>query len=94
MKINLDQTFKHVPEADKLTLGLVAFQALNAQLPNQREPLPLDESMKRGGLALKVIDGGEVDMSVDDLAMIRRQLPLAWAPIIVAQAAEMLDPKG
>lgn len=91
MKIDLNQTFKHVDDADKLTLGLVSFQALNAQSPNQREPLDLDTSMKRGALAIKVVAGGTMELSVDELFMIRHQLPLAWSPIIVAQAAAMLE---
>lgn len=94
MKINFDQTFKGVagPGAENLNLASVSFQALNATPPDARASLSLDEAWKRGKLAMKIMDGGEHDLSVDDLALIRRQLPLVWTPIIVAQAADMLDP--
>jgi hypothetical protein len=90
MKVDFSQTFRGV-NGDGLTLGAVASAALNAQAPNQREPLDLATAMKRGDLALRVMEGGEHEISVDDAALVRSLLTLAWAPVIVAQAGKMLE---
>lgn len=72
-----------------LTLGQVALQALNSVDP--QAPLQLSEAMLRGALAIKVAEGGEHDLSVEDAAKIRSLLPRVWTPIVVAVAAKMLD---
>lgn len=88
MKINFSQKIMGPDGSDSgFTLGQVAVNALNAP---EREPLALDQSMRRGILALKVIKGGVHDILPEDAGLIREQLPKAWAPIVVAQAAEML----
>ncbi|MEX0408152.1 hypothetical protein ABGN05_21050 [Aquibium sp. LZ166] len=89
MKINFSQTVM-APNGEELdvNLGQISVMALNAP---EKEPLGLDESIRRGSLALKVKDGGEIEIKPEDAAMIRKNLPKAWAPFIVAQAAQMLD---
>ncbi|GGH36401.1 hypothetical protein SAMN05444007_108259 [Cribrihabitans marinus] len=70
-----------------LTLGVVAARALNATGDPRSSP---DDALARGMLAFKVYGQTEADVTPEDLALIRKMLPVAWAPMIVAQAHEML----
>ena len=98
MKIDFDSKFDGVSGdgAEKITLGLVAFNCLNYVNPSSREPLPLDQAIARGNLALRLKKGGQQDVDADELALIRSTLTtLVYPPFIVAQAAAMVDvPKG
>lgn len=87
MKVDFSSKFQGV--SDDMTLGAVAFQALNAQLPGG-QPFTLDQAVARGLLALKVRMASELDISPEEAALIRSGLPLVVAPFVVAQAAEML----
>lgn len=89
MKINFSQKITG-PDGTELEfhLGAVALSALNAA---GKEPLSLDQAMKRGNLALMVADGGEHEITPEDATLIRSLLPAVWAPVVVARAARMLD---
>ncbi len=65
----------------------MALAALNSP---EKEPLPLDQAIKRGTLALMVANGGEHEVTPEDAVLIRSLLPKVWAPVIVARAAMML----
>lgn len=89
MKVDFSQKIMGPDGNDAgIHLGQVAVNALNAP---EKEPLPFDQSVRRGNLALKVAKGGEHDILPEDAGMIRDLLPRAWAPIVVAQAAKMLE---
>jgi len=89
MKIDFSQKIMGPDGNDAgIHLGQVAVNALNAP---GTDPLPLDQSLRRGTLALKVAKGGEHDVLPEDAGLIRELLPKAWAPIVVAQAAKMLE---
>lgn len=96
MKIDFDQKFTGVPEQEReqVTLASVVYACLNHV--DQREPLKLAEAVKRGHLALKLQDGGEQEVSLDDLNLLRSTLnPMLWKPFVIAQASDMLDlPEG
>jgi len=89
MKIDFSQKITG-PDGKELEfhLGAVALNALNAP---GKEPLSLDQAMKRGNLALTVADGGEHEITPEDAALIRSLLPTVWAPVVVARAAKMLE---
>jgi len=88
MKIDFSQKIMGADGNDAgINLGQVAVNALNA--PSDT-PLSLDQSIRRGNLALKVAKGGTHEILPEDAGMLRELLPRAWAPIVVAQAAEML----
>lgn len=89
MKIDFSQKITGPDGKDTgIHLGQVALNALNA--PGER-PLTLDQSLRRGNLALLVMKGGECDIVPEDAGLIRELLPAAWTPIVVAQAAKMLE---
>lgn len=88
MKIDFSQKIKG-PDGKETDVDLaqVALAALN----NTKEALSLDQSMKRGNLALKVAGGGEHEVTPEDVTLIRSLLSAVWSPITVARAAAMLD---
>lgn len=91
MNIDFDQKFSNIGDAP-LTLGTVSVQALNSLHPDQQGRLALEDHVRRGNLALLLAAGGKHDVSVDDLSLIRQQLPISgFTPIVVAQAARMLE---
>ncbi len=72
-------------EADgPLTLGRVVATALNNVQGDATT------AMQRGVLALRVYDAGEIDVSPEEAALARSALPTTWAPIVVAQAHQLL----
>jgi hypothetical protein len=89
MKIDFSQKITG-PDGNELDfhLGQVALNALNAP---GKEPLPFDQAILRGNLALKVADGGEHETTPEEAALIRSLLPNVWAPVVVARAAKMLE---
>lgn len=88
MKIDFSQKITG-PDGEELEfhLGAVALAALNAP---EKEPLSLDDAVRRGNLALMVANGGEHEVLPEDAGLIRRLLPKVWAPVVVARAAMML----
>ncbi|MCV0395482.1 MAG: hypothetical protein K5872_22300 [Rhizobiaceae bacterium] len=89
MKIDFSQPIVlPLGEESGLTLGKVALAALNAP---SREPLSIVEAMKRGNLAIRVAEGGDHEITPEEATLIRGQLPHAWAPVVVAIAAKMLE---
>lgn len=69
-------------EDEPLTLGVAAAMALNTQGEN---------SLRRGLLAMRVYAAGpDADVTPEDAALIRENLPKVWMPIVVAQAHELL----
>lgn len=51
-----------------------------------------EESLKRGQLAFNVYTSKAAQLTVDELAMIKRLIAKAYGPIIVARAFPLLDP--
>ncbi len=88
MKIDFSQKITG-PDGGELGphLGQIALGALNST----KEPLSLEQSMKRGNLAIKVAEGGEHEVTPEDVALIRSLLATVWNPVVVARAAAMLD---
>lgn len=88
MKIDFSQKIIGPDGAElDIHLGQVALQALNST----KEALSLDQAVRRGTLALLVANGGEHDVSPEDVTLIRSLLAAVWTPVIVTRAATMLD---
>ena len=92
MKIDFSQKFT-IPGGKELDLhlGQITLQALNSLPQQQAGPLPLNEAVKRGNLAIQVAEGGEHDITPEDAAMIRKNLPNVRSPVVVALAAKALE---
>lgn len=75
-----------------LTLGRAAAVALMLQSPED-SALPGDEKAKRGHLATLVYPAKPMDLSVDDIALIKKLIGRAYGPIVVTRAYPLLDQK-
>lgn len=90
MKIDFSQKILGPTGEDlNLTLGEVALKSLNSTPKNGS--LSLSDALKRGNLALSVCNGGEHELDVEDVSLIRSLLVEVYTPIIVSRAAQMLD---
>ncbi len=72
-----------------LTLSTVCISALLT--PEQGEQ-PATEKVSRFHLAEKVYDSGEQDLSVDDVALLKKLIGKLYPPLVVGRAFAVLDP--
>jgi hypothetical protein len=90
-KAILDLKGRPIKDGDaELTLGAVAAQALTTTTPSGRQAV-FGESVKRFKLAMRLIDGGEAEVSDDEVAAIKEAVGQAVAPLIVGRVSEILD---
>lgn len=73
-----------------LTLAEVAGTALLGLYPDERS-LDGKDKFIRYSLWKKISDGGSVDLTVEDIALIKKLVGKAFGPITVGQAWAMLD---
>ena len=98
MKINVDETLKmldgqvmmdndgkgNAVEASLKTL------LVNAVLAPTEKELGVDK-VKKYELAKMIFKGGEVDLTAEDITLIKKQVGENFAPIVVGQVFEMLE---
>lgn len=105
MKVNFSQEIKTIEGetlqrakavGDKVeqvpaTLKWAVVEALLA--PAQSEDLTGEEKAQRYELALKIQgSAGELDVSVDDVSLIKKLCDAQFTPLVVGQVRRMLDP--
>jgi hypothetical protein len=73
-----------------LTLGYVCLFALQLMAPG--EDIPLAAKVERFKLAVRLARGGDVSLTAEDVALLKRLIGKAWAPLVVGRALEVLDP--
>lgn len=73
-----------------LTLSSVCCNALMLTF-NDEHSLPGDQKVRRFKLATMVVDGGQVDLTAEDVAEIKKVVGKAYGPLIVGRAYELLD---
>lgn len=89
----LDQDDKPIMDGDKpLTLGRAAMVALMAPQPDE-QTLPADEKLRKGKLALKVYANGVLDLSVEDIALVKKYIGKTYGSLVVVRAFPLLDPR-
>lgn len=79
---------KDCTEKRPITLGMVASRALNAGEAN----MDLGESVRRGQLAINVAHSSGAELTVEEIALIKKRIAAVWSPIVTARAAAILDP--
>ena len=72
--------------ADALVQGYTDARGQPIQIPG-------DEHVRRFKLAMKVMQGGELDISVEDVALIRDLVKLRFTPLFAGQIWLMIDPE-
>lgn len=71
-----------------LSLGIVAMEALGSSDPDLRG----DEKAKAGALAIKVAGAKEMVLTLEEAALIKKQVNKVFDPVTVARVNAMLDP--
>lgn len=72
-----------------ITLASVASNALMASYEDEKN-LKGDEKAKRFKLAMLVVDGGEVELTVEQVADLKKLIGKGYGPLVVGRAFELL----
>ncbi len=98
MKIPIDTLMRNlggevIEEDDKpITLRIVFTSALISQ--NQGDKPSGEQKARRYALAVRTQQAkGDLELSVDEAAEIKKLIGLRYGPLIVGQAWEIIDPK-
>ena len=73
------------------TLGRVACTALLASYADEQN-LAAEDKVKRFRLAEIAAKGGEREVKVEDVALIKQLIGKAFAPLVVARAYDIIEP--
>ena len=100
MKINMKQVFCNLysepmfeqinGEQKEITLGMVSCSALLNVYPDEPNVSGVEKS-KRYKLAMAIVDQDEVDLSIDDVALLKKLTSKNPSPLIVGQSVDMLE---
>jgi len=76
----------------EMTLSVASVRALTALNPNAPNPSG-DEKFKCGELARKIYNSSAdgIDLPVEDLALIKKMIGIAFGPVVVEAAWPILD---
>lgn len=85
------QRVEDLAGAPPLTLGRAVMHALFATLPEERD-LPAEEKWARAALAMKVRDDPAVELTVEQVAKIKKLLGRLYGGLIIMRAFPLLDP--
>lgn len=96
MRIDTRATIKNYDGKDltdekqkPLTLRDVFAIALNAQLPN--ETIPAEQKAKIYGLSVKLYQQHDVNLTVDEAALIKERVGQVYGPLIFGRVSDVLD---
>ena len=78
--------------AKDMVLKDVAVPALTMPYKDE-DNLAADDKVARAVIAQEIYRGGIVDVSVEDVALIKKLIGKAYGPLVVMRAYEILDPK-
>lgn len=101
MKINVNQKLKTVEgqtmkdvgsdgKAVEATLKMAIVNSLLAPLQQGQNESGI-EKVKKYELAMRVYKGGEVELTVEDIALIKKQIGDVYPPLIVGQTFDLLE---
>lgn len=77
-------------DAKDFTVGMCACNALLT--PDAKDETSGEDKVKRFRLAERVYEGGEQDLSVEDIALLKQLIGKIYPPLTVGRAFEVLDP--
>lgn len=80
-----------IAQKPDLTLGLVSFHALLGEYKDEPN-LPGEEKYRRGELAARVRDAGELQLKAEEVALLKKVVAKAYGPLIVFKTWPLLDP--
>ena len=95
MKINFNQNLKKLDGTDleNITLKSVTTEVLQLAFQDE-QGLSGEEKAKRWVLATRVYaNPGNIDLTIEEVSLIKKLIGKAYGPLIVGQAWEMLEGK-
>ena len=100
MQIDVTQELKTLSGApipvdetrEPFTLRAVCVNVLLGQAADERG-ITGEEKFKRYELARKIYNEDKPELSVEDLALLKKLIGAGYAPLVVGQAWQMIDPK-
>ncbi len=78
------------PFADGATLKTVAFVSITATLPSD-DRMPVDQKLRLYRLAAKIAPGGVIELTVEELALLKDRIGSALTLMAVGKAFELLE---
>lgn len=93
MKIDFSKQMKNLDgtiSQDAPTLGTVAIRALVEEL-GQDDKATGQEKFDRALLAQRLVDAGEIEISVEEAQLIKARIGKAFAPLIVMGAWQIIE---
>lgn len=106
MKIDLDEVLKDVwgkpimeapteegKEKRALTLGMLCANAFLTPTKGDAEVTSVDEKLKAYHYARKFADGGVAELTVDEVAEVRRRVAKVYYAMLAGPALELLQPR-
>ena len=93
MKRNLDQVMTDLDGkdfGDKATLKQVCFGAISTPMQGD-DQIPLDKKMKQYSLLQKINAGGEVDLSAEDIALIKERGGKLFPILVFGRMVDALE---
>lgn len=82
-------------DGDKIILlKHISINALMSTIPNQELKLETGEvKLIRYTLSQKINKGKEVELSVEEISLLKERIGLFYPPLLVGKSYEILDPK-
>ena len=90
--VNLENPNCKLPKKDPLTMKIVC---TNSLLTPAQEDKNIDgnEKAKRFELAMRIYTEDEIDLSIDELKLLKDLIGKLYTPLVVGRAYQILDPK-
>lgn len=94
--INLDGGSFKGPDGEPLKLWEISIEALNAieKAEGREKQLNAAEKVRRGELCVKLYKAGVVDLSAEDVALIKEKCIEIAKPILAKRLADIFDGKS
>jgi hypothetical protein len=74
-----------------MRLSTICINALLATYPDEQS-LPGTEKLRRYGLARAIQENQKIDLSAEDVALVKKLVEKQYGPLVVGQAWGLLDP--
>lgn len=82
-----------VKTEEKLTLRDVISIAINATPANRNKPMTAEEKNKAYQISIKIWSEKEVDLTIDQLAFIKKRVVDVYNPLVAGRVSDILEGK-
>jgi len=90
------ETITQQLDGETMTIGSLSIMGLSSVNPDSKKEISATDKFKRGALAIKIqnIEGLFVDISIEELALIKQLIGEIGSPVVVARAWQLLENLG